>query len=1271
MKNIETIAANLFDKIRSRFDAVNIGDKEGQTTQDPAEARFFNFDYVSKNGDKFGNITVSIVDGRDLKIYFGKNITEKLDDAQKEEWYSFLRNLRMFAKRNMMTFDTRDISRGNLEFKDVRQASVADSTFDKDDVNESLTADDFEPVILETQQDLALALRDRYRKLNNGSQHRVKLVGRYLTLSESSAVDDPAVRGLKDICSRLDQRKNVKIKVGSQIVIISVDIHYAEKLVEIFSFKNPKTIQNIVLAESGKIDFIEFTDGTQFPENHETDVSAVGAVFHTMFFPGIASSKNALTMIALAQPGPPWKTRHIVNENIIREFTETDVQKHNSAMVNIFESKSFLKDSMALFHNNEILSRPPKGYVRDNNNHFIKESKLYGKGRDRTRSYQDIGKTTPVKLVIKHTSPVDEDRTGSRSRHIASVFVETADGERFKLPFTNLTGARAMGNHISHGGQTHDGLGSHISHLVQKMNAMRKFVRAAGNKTFEGDDTAAMVESATAEYNETKETLHRLKGPKGYKQFVGDFKPEADLDDSEVNLTELKDKFSRKVFDDRLEEALPMVYKAHAKRSKMKESFPYDVDHMNGAIHRDLVKKVCKHCNGNRKVYTDVGQQHAWINPGRGAKLIDCPTCQGGRKKVPESGGDKKIDWTDLDESLSINEKLNIFSEYYSAKGQTITESNDVNTVEYFSNLSSMSDKLTKNSKFLLVFLGLINNKIIKMKGPEEVIVLSKNDNVYEVKLKDGRVSEFPSSNIEGKIAAEPFFFNNQDSFDKFRTLLILKFNFTLPEYSTCVSSIDEGIIHDFKRGREADKKAQGEWSKASQSAKAGDEKKADRHFNNARRLGNLLRPDKGVIMNDDVQINEIGFADELGNLSMSESDIISQAREDGKISQMPVMVFAKDKATMYFFKDEDKISALVLLSGHNLKAIKNLSNEKGKIFALLNYIVSMKNIKLTVTPSEPLTIDGFKWIAKLLNSPSGLKVTNTNGDQIDMPALKAEWEKSKAARGTWSGPSGIVISEVTTKWKNRLIENERSLMPFIYFKPDKKQIKEADEFEESAKWREGPPLLKSRAVSTVGPGNAETKHNDEKRTWTPGPENLGKTPVQRVGRNKEDPLLNRETRNTPRKLKTSINQSLGKHSKSKLPEADEFEQFMNQTDDNATDINPHDMSEFKEILSGELPVGSEGINVLPLIGKYLTDEDTSELEDAIYALSEVSPDSDAAPVIKDWIRTVQPSLMGKLGINPEEGVVNNNPQQEPQQPKESFNESDELSVVRLLSGLK
>ena len=134
MRELNKIAEELFDKIRSRFENVSVGDDTAKSTTDPAEARFFNFDYMSQSGENFGNITISLVDEHSLKVYFSKNITQELDPEQRAEWFDFLRNLRYFAKRNLLSFDTRDITRSNLRLRDLEHVSGADSTYNKSDI---------------------------------------------------------------------------------------------------------------------------------------------------------------------------------------------------------------------------------------------------------------------------------------------------------------------------------------------------------------------------------------------------------------------------------------------------------------------------------------------------------------------------------------------------------------------------------------------------------------------------------------------------------------------------------------------------------------------------------------------------------------------------------------------------------------------------------------------------------------------------------------------------------------------------------------------------------------------------------------------------------------------------------------------------------------------------------------------------------------------------------------------------------------------------------
>mgnify|MGYP000955697692 FL=1 len=137
MREINKIAEGLFEKIRDRFEEVSLGDQNAKATQDPEKARFFNFDYTV-DGHNHGNITMSLIDETSLKIYFSKNISDKLDDEHKKDWYTFLRELREFARRNLLSFEPRDITRSTLKHRDVQQQSKTDDTYSADDIYNNL-----------------------------------------------------------------------------------------------------------------------------------------------------------------------------------------------------------------------------------------------------------------------------------------------------------------------------------------------------------------------------------------------------------------------------------------------------------------------------------------------------------------------------------------------------------------------------------------------------------------------------------------------------------------------------------------------------------------------------------------------------------------------------------------------------------------------------------------------------------------------------------------------------------------------------------------------------------------------------------------------------------------------------------------------------------------------------------------------------------------------------------------------------------------------------
>lgn len=180
-------------------------------------------------------------------------------------------------------------------------------------------------------------------------------------------------------------------------------------------------------------------------------------------------------------------------------------------------------------------------------------------GTTRT-SIQDFGE---ARLVIRHSERVDEEKPGARSRKIESMFVETTQGERFRMPFNRLSLGRAMTQHVAHGGRVYDEAGQYITGMAEEMNNLAFFVRSTRNRQFEDTETSGMVEAACGRYNKLRETLQGLSKTRNYHAFAENFVPEDTDLIEEYDIDALKERFVKKMFDDRLTDALPYVYRAY------------------------------------------------------------------------------------------------------------------------------------------------------------------------------------------------------------------------------------------------------------------------------------------------------------------------------------------------------------------------------------------------------------------------------------------------------------------------------------------------------------------------------------------------------------------------------------------------------------------------------------------------------------------------------------------------------------------------------------
>ena len=175
---------------------------------------------------------------------------------------------------------------------------------------------------------------------------------------------------------------------------------------------------------------------------------------------------------------------------------------------------------------------------------------------------------TESRLMIKHKRSLGEDE--ARFRYVESLFIETTEGERYKLPFKNLTAGKAMLEHVRNGGRPYDMRGQHICEMVNELTVLSRFRRANTGRLLEGD-TATLVEQTNAYYENLQHNLKSLTSRRGYDTYFESWTP-SEITEEELVIKGLKHLFVTQSIDQRVEDALPLLAKIQKQENAMKEA---------------------------------------------------------------------------------------------------------------------------------------------------------------------------------------------------------------------------------------------------------------------------------------------------------------------------------------------------------------------------------------------------------------------------------------------------------------------------------------------------------------------------------------------------------------------------------------------------------------------------------------------------------------------------------------------------------------------------
>lgn len=163
-----------------------------------------------------------------------------------------------------------------------------------------------------------------------------------------------------------------------------------------------------------------------------------------------------------------------------------------------------------------------------------------------------------VRILVKHKVPVDENVRGARARHISAIFLE-CNGERFRFQHNYLPGARAMAQHMAHGGTFGDKVGGYITESTGNLLKLQSFNRYVTTNKLINEDSSGIVETVKENIETIRTELKKLTGVKTYetvKARLETFEREAL---SEDDTSSLKDLFTIRRFDEKFEGVLPII----------------------------------------------------------------------------------------------------------------------------------------------------------------------------------------------------------------------------------------------------------------------------------------------------------------------------------------------------------------------------------------------------------------------------------------------------------------------------------------------------------------------------------------------------------------------------------------------------------------------------------------------------------------------------------------------------------------------------------------
>ena len=120
--NLDKIAQELYGKIQTRFNNVEIGDENAEVLskkEDIPNARFFEFEY-EENGESLGTIAITLDEDDGIVVQVSGDLVNDDNNVSGHGAFKFIRSFRQFAKDRLLNFDIQNIGKSNLDKRDYQ-----------------------------------------------------------------------------------------------------------------------------------------------------------------------------------------------------------------------------------------------------------------------------------------------------------------------------------------------------------------------------------------------------------------------------------------------------------------------------------------------------------------------------------------------------------------------------------------------------------------------------------------------------------------------------------------------------------------------------------------------------------------------------------------------------------------------------------------------------------------------------------------------------------------------------------------------------------------------------------------------------------------------------------------------------------------------------------------------------------------------------------------------------------------------------------------------